>query len=61
MGNIRGLSVEAGGTDNLRVNSTDENMEVLINAEQLSGLLVAWRVPRPGRGVVLEPAGTHRP
>jgi hypothetical protein len=45
MGNIPGLSVEAGGTDNLRVvtqgigwemfNSTDENMEVLINAEQV--------------------------
>jgi hypothetical protein len=45
MGNIPGLSVEAGGTDNLRAvtqgigremfNSTDENMEVLINAEQV--------------------------
>jgi adenylate cyclase len=44
MGNIPGLSVEADGTDNLRVvtqgigwemfNSTDENMEVLITAEQ---------------------------
>jgi len=47
MGNIPGLSVEAGGTDNLRVvtqgigwemfNSTDENMEVLITAEQVQG------------------------
>ena len=45
MGNIPGLSVEAGGTDNLCVvtqgigwemfDSTDENMEVLINAEQV--------------------------
>jgi hypothetical protein len=47
MGNIPGLSVEAGGTDNLPVvtqgigwemfNSTDENMEVLISAEQVQG------------------------
>jgi hypothetical protein len=45
MRNIPGLSVEAGGTDNLpgvtqgigweMFNSTDENMEVLISAEQL--------------------------
>ena len=71
MGNIPGLSGEAGGTEDVAgvtqgigwemFNSTDENMEVLINAEQVSGLLVAWRVPRPGVGVVLEPARTHRP
>jgi hypothetical protein len=57
MGNISGLSVEAGGTDNLcvvtqgigweMVNSTDENMEVLINAEQVQLLAAGLRRRQP--------------
>jgi hypothetical protein len=76
MGNIPGLSVEAGGTDNLRVvtpgigwemsNSTDENMEVLITAEQVQ-LLAAdlrRRQPQGHQGRALQPAQLrllHRP
>ena len=68
MGNIPGLSVEAGGTDNLRVvtqgigwetfNSTDENMEVLITAEQVQLLAAGLRrrQPQGHQGRALRPA-----
>jgi hypothetical protein len=71
MGNIPGLSGEAGGTEDVAgvtqgigwqmFNSTDENMEVLITAEQVQLLAAGLRRRQPqghqGRALGAPPVG----